>query len=242
MSNDYKIYDSTRPKVQVEKVNTFTTQVYGWMTVGLSLTAFVAWLVFKSGMYVKFLPYWWMFAIAALFISMTLSVRLMKLSFTATAGLFLTYSTLEGLIFGSILPAYAMAFGGQVIWAAFGTAATVFSIAVLYGIFSKSDLTALGPLLRIALIGLMVVSLLFFVMSMFMPMQGMVLVISYIGLIIFLGLTVYDAQQIRNMSEQVDGFSALSCKISLVMAFRMYLNVITIFWYLLQIFASNKKR
>jgi len=90
--------------------------------------------------------------------------------------------------------------------------------------------------------GLVAITLLYMVLSMFMPMTGMMLIISYFGLVIFVGLTAYDANQIRKMSAQVDGYSVMSCKLSLVMALRMYINVIMVFWYLLQIFSSSSKR
>jgi len=79
-------------------------------------------------------------------------------------------------------------------------------------------------------------------MSFFVPMSGMVLLISYLGLVIFVGLTAYDAQAIRRMSYQVDGNSLVGAKLSLMMALKMYLNVIMIFWYLLQILSHSSRR
>ncbi len=240
----YKYNDRTTLSSQsgVGQVNTFATQVYGWMTIGLSLTAFVAWFVFKSGLYHAILPFWWVAAIGTFGIGMCFSTMINKLSFSGLACLFLGYSVLEGVIFGSVLPGFAAAFGGQIIWTAFGTAALIFAIAVAYGAFSKSDMTSLGRILSIGVMGLVAITLLYMVLSMFMPMTGMMLIISYFGLVIFVGLTAYDANQIRKMSAQVDGYSVMSCKLSLVMALRMYINVIMVFWYLLQIFSSSSKR
>src|SRR5206468_4224245 len=123
---------------------------------------------------------------------------------------------------------------------AFGTAGLLFCTAALYGVMTRADLTQLGRILTIGLIGLVAVSLLYFVLSFFVQVTWLQLLISYVGLIIFVGLTAYDAQQIRAMALQVGGQSALAHKLSLVMALRMYVNVVMIFWYLLQIFAAGR--
>lgn len=240
--NQRDTISSSKPQINVGQVNTFATQVYGWMSVGLALTAFVAWFIFATGLYIKLMPYMWLTAIGTFAVSMSIAARINKLTFTGLTSLFLSYSALQGIFFGCALPGYASAFGGQVIWAAFGTAAIVFGIAILYGVFTKSDLTSLGRILSIAVIGLIVVTLFYMVLSMFMPMSKMMLLISYMGLVIFTGLTAYDANQIKKMSLEVDGYSIASCKLSLVLALRMYINVIMIFWYLLQIFSSSNKR
>ena len=226
----------------VESINTFATQVYSWMAIGLALTAVIAWFVYASGLHTTLIRYTLVLALGTFGVTMAISTRMNKLSFSGLASLFLVYSALEGLLFGSILPGYAQAFGGQLIWTAFGTAALIFSLAVAYGMFSKSDMTSLGRILSMAVMGLVAVTVLYMVLSFFMPVTKMMLVISYFGLIIFVGLTAYDAQQIRKISEQVDGYSVMSCKLSLIMALRMYINVIMIFWYLLQILSSSSKR
>ena len=240
--NQRNVFRSTKPQVSVEGVNSFATQVYGWMSIGLALTAFVAWFTFKTGLYIKLMPFWWVTAIGTFLISMGMVSMLNRLSFTALAGMFLAYAGLQGIFFGCMLPGYAAAFGGQIIWAAFATAALVYGIAIIYGVVTKSDLTSLGRILSVAMIGLIAITLFYVVLSMFMPVTKFTLIISYLGLIIFTGLTAYDANQIKKMSEQTDGYSLASCKLSLVMALKMYINVIMIFWYLLQIFSSSNRR
>lgn len=222
-------------------VSSFATKVYAWMAIGLALTALVAYGVFKSGLYLSLLPYWWMLAFGTLGIAMAISTMLQKLSVPALALLFIAYAAMEGVFFGTLLPSYAAAYGGGVIWSAFATAALVYTLALGYGVFTKSDLTSIGKILTFALIGLIAVTLLYFVLSFFFTLGWMNLVISYIGLVIFVGLTAWDAQQIRNMSYQVNGNSIVGYKLSLVMALKMYINVIMIFWYLLQIFSSSRR-
>lgn len=222
-------------------VGTFSTRVYGWMSLGLGVTAAVAYFLYVTGIYMALMPFWWVWAFGTFGIAMGMNAALQRLSFPAVAGLFLTYAGLQGIVFGTILPFFAASFGGAVIWTAFATSAGIFLSAALYGMFTKSDLTSLGRILSFALMGLIVVSLIFFVLSLFMPIGGAQLVISYLGLIIFIGLTAYDAQTIRSLSMQADIQSVASYKLSLVMALRMYINVIMLFWYLLRIFSSQRK-
>lgn len=234
--------DYTRPVSRTASlaVSSFASRVYGWMTLGLALTAIVAYLVVRTGAYVSLMNFWWLMALGTLGIALAINGLLQRASFGVLATLFLAYATIEGLFFGTVLPAYAYAAGGQAIWMAFGTGALVFGTAMCYGLMTKSDLTGIGKILMIALIGLVAVTLLYAILSFFFAMPWMNLLISYIGLIIFVGLTAYDAQQIRSMGQQVDPSSVMSYKLSLMMALRMYINVIMIFWYLLQIFANNR--
>jgi uncharacterized protein len=223
-------------------ISSFTARVYGWMTVGLFFTGMVALGLYASGLFVKMLPFWWVWALGTFGVAMAISFLVRTLSPTAMAVLFMAYSGMQGMFFGTVLPGFAYAYGGGVIWSAFGTASLLFGIAALYGIITRSDLTRFSRILTIGLIGLMAVSLLYFVLSFFVQVTWLQLLISYVGLIIFVGLTAYDAQQIRSMAMQVGGQSAIAHKLSLIMALRMYVNVVMIFWYLLQIFAASSGR
>ena len=220
----------------------FTTRVYGWMTIGLAFTAFIAFFLYQTGLFVKLMPFWWLWTFGAFGVGIALNVSVHKASSSTMTVLFLLYSALQGLFFGTMLPGFAAVYGGDVIWSAFTTASMIFGVAACYGAFTKSDLTSLGKILQVALCGLIAITLLYFIMSFFMNMTWMTLFISYIGLAIFVGLTVYDAQQIRYMSHQASGNDVMTYKLSLLMAFQMYINVIMIFIYLLRIFASSKNR
>lgn len=222
---------------------TFSSRVYGWMSIGLAFTAAIAYAVYATKAYVALMPLWWLFSLATFGVAMAINFSIGKISIPGAIALFMTYAGLEGLLFGTILPAFAASYGGQVIWSAFATGAVIFAISMFYGMFTKADMTALGKILSIALMGLIALSLLFLVLSFFMHLPLMNLLISYLGLAIFVGLTVYDAQTIRRFSAQAarEADSAISYKLSLFMALKMYVNVIMIFWYLLQIFSSGRR-
>jgi len=230
-------------RVAEATVSSFASRVYGWMTIGLLLTAAISMLMYQTGAYIAFLPFWWVAALGTFGIGLAINFLVQRLSFTGLAGLFLAYSGLQGVFFGTILPLYAAAFGGQVIWLAFMTAALVFGIAMFYGVVTKSDLTQVRRILHMALFALIAVTFLFFFMSFFINVTWMHLLICYIGLAIFIGLTVVDANQIREMSRQLgsEATSVMANKMSLIMALKMYINVIMIFWYILQIFSSNRR-
>lgn len=224
------------------KTSSFSSKVYGWMAIGLGFTALIAYTLYITGIYTLLLPFWWVWSIGLFGVAMAISTMLPRITTQGAVALFMTYAGLEGLLFGTTLPAFAAAYGGQVIWAAFGTGSLIFAIATAYGIFTKADLTSLGKILTIGLIGLAAATLLFLILSFFMPMKGFHLLISYIGLILFVGLSAYDAQTIRRYSLQSEGNNSLSTKLSIIMALKMYINVIMIFWYLLQIFASSSSK
>ncbi|MBS0623592.1 MAG: Bax inhibitor-1/YccA family protein [Verrucomicrobia bacterium] len=237
------LFDRNTIQVQdARNVGVFSTRVYGWMAIGLAFTSFIALLLIQTGLYVKLMPFWWVWAFGTFGVALAIQRSLVRHSLGTVVGLFLTYAGLEGLMFGTILPAFAAAYGGQVIWAAFASAATIFAVAMLYGMFTRSDLTSLGRILSMGLIGLVVVSLISLILSFFMPITMLHVMISWVGLVIFVGLTAYDAQTIRQFSMQADVRSVASYKLSMMMALKMYINVIMIFWYLLQIFSSNQSR
>ncbi|EPP37869.1 Inner membrane protein YbhL [Chlamydia avium] len=221
---------------------TFTSRVYGWMTAGLAITTFVSLGLYFSGLYRVLFSLWWIWCIATLGVSFYINSKIHKLSVPAVMGLFLTYSALEGLFFGTLVPVYALQYGGNVVWAAFGSAGLIFGIAAAYGACTKTDLTQISKILSLGLVGFVLVSLVFAIVSLFVYMPLFYLLICYIGLLMFVGLTVVDAQTIRKVSQTVGNNGDLSYKLSLILALKMYCNVIMVFWYLLQIFSSSGRR
>ena len=220
----------------------FAQRVYGWMTAGLLLTAAVAYTVVRTHLSITLLPYWWIAAFGTLGIALYINAALQRLQVSTMIALLAVYSGLQGVFFGTMLPQYAHAFGGDIIWVAFLTAGVVYGLAMGYGLFAKTDLTKFSKIFQIGITALIVITLLFAVTSIFTPLPGAYLLISYVGLILFVAMTAFDAQQIRRISYQVADNTVAAQKLSLMMALKMYLNVIMIFWYILQILSAGRRR
>lgn len=235
------LYD--RDYIQESRLpGTFASGVYSWMTAGLAVTTFVSLGLYYSGLYRSLFAFWWIWCLGTLGVSFFINARLQTLSLPAVMSLFLVYSVLEGMFFGTVLPIYAAQYGGGVVWAAFGSAALVFGMAALYGALTKNDLTQMNKILTVAVMGLLAITVVFAIVSLFVFMPLFYLLICYLGLVIFVGLTAADAQAIRRVAANVGNDSVVSYKLSLVMALKMYCNVIMVFWYLLQIFSSSGNR
>ncbi len=222
-------------------VAAFASRVYWWMTMGLGITSTVAYLLASSGLYASLMPFSMLLILGTIGITFYISRNAQTMPFPTMAGWLIAYAVIEGLFFGTILPVYALAYGGDVIWMAFITASVLYGIAASYGTLTRSDLTHIGRLLTMGVIALIAMTFLFFIMSFFMDVTWFMLLISYLGLGIFVGLTAYDAQTIRRLSTQAGADSAASNKLALMMSLKMYTNVIMIFWYLLQIFSMGRR-
>lgn len=227
--------------VKTVDTSSFAARVYGWMTLGLALSGVIAFSLAMTGLYVKLMPLCIFWALGAFGIGMSINFIAKNCKPATLTTLFLLYAALEGMLFGTILPVFAATYGGGLIWTAFASAAVIFGTTALYGTFTKSDMTGIGRILMMGLIGLIALTVVQFILSFFFPVHGLTLLISYLGLAIFVGLTAYDAQNIRRMSQQADN-SVVAYKLSILMALKMYINVIMIFWYLLHILSSGQRR
>lgn len=229
-------YSQLRDATQ-EKVQSFSSKVYTWMCCGLLTTTLVAYLIFRLGLSGSILPVALFAGLICFGIAMAMQGLFERVSAQTLMMLMLAYSACEGILFGAVLPMFQV----ETIWSAFLVGGLMFGGAVAYGRMTRSNLTSLGHILRFALIGLVLVSFAMFVMSFFMNVTFFHLIICYIGLGIFVGLTAYEAQQIENLSHRLDGNdSALVNKHAIMTALQMYINVIMIFWYLLQIFGNRR--
>jgi FtsH-binding integral membrane protein len=238
--NPYAPSQERRTRLAQTSVATFASQVYTWLTAGLGITAVLAFLCYQNGWFISLAPWAMPISLAALGVSLVVSAGINRISYATAAMLFITYSLLQGLMFGIILPLFAIQYGGDIIWVSFATASALFATASLYGRWTQSDLTQVAKLLNFGVLALLVISLVFLVISFFTPLRGMDLIIAYAGLVIFVGLIVTDSQRIRQMSQEVSMQSDSSQKMALLAALGMYINVIMVFWYLLRIFASSR--
>lgn len=216
------------------RVTAFLRVVYGWMAVGLTVTAVVAWMVAGSDTLVytissNRLLFWGIF-LAQLGVVIFLSARVHALSPGTAAALFLGYSALTGLTMAFVLRVYT---GESVATTFFVTAGTFGALAV-YGTVTSRSLSGLGQFLFMGLIGIVIAS----VVGIFWQSDALQFVISFCGVILFTLLTAYDAQQLKAMALSVPDSQAGSYAI--VGALRLYLDFINLFLFLLRFLGGRR--
>lgn len=209
------------------------TRAFVWMTLGLAITGLTALFVadsnlieviFSSGSF-------WMLVIAELAVVWFLSSRIMKLSMPVATVAFAVYSLLNGVMLSPIFLVYT----GESIASTFFITAGTFGTMAVFGYTTKRDLSSWGSYLMMALIGLIIASL----VNMFVGSSLLMWVISYLGVLIFVGLTAYDTQRIKEMIAQSVGDEEQTKKVALLGALNLYLDFINLFIYLLRLFGRR---
>jgi len=162
-----------------------------------------------------------------------ISAAINKLSLTTATLLFVLYSVINGATLSVIFLVYTMESIASVFFITAGT----FGVMAFIGYTTKKDLTSLGKMLLMALIGLIIATLVnvFFIQS-----SGFSLIVSYVGVLIFVGLTAYDSQKIKQMLLQAPDAGESAQKLALLGALTLYLDFINLFIYLLRIFGDRK--
>lgn len=233
--NNY--YDKGQTLAQSSVFAVLMRNVYTWMTCGLAMTALTAMIVGRNENWVYTLATSGMycgFAIAEIVLVLFLSARIHKLSF-ATAGLmFAAYAILNGVTMSIIMLAYT----AESIAQAFFVTAGTFGAMSLVGFFIKKDLSAMGRILLMALIGLIIAT----IVNIFWQNSMMASILNYAGVIIFVGLTAYDTQKIKVMLQesQAHGVNDDTNKLALMGSLELYLDFINLFLYILRIFGNRK--
>lgn len=217
--------------------STLLRSVYVWMTLALVITGFVSMYVAQSYQLISFifgnrLALWGML-IAELAVVFYLSARINSISFTKATVMFIIYSILNGATLASIFLVYTMSSIASTFFVAAGT----FGVMALYGYVTKSDLTRIGNICLMALIGLIIATL----VSMFWQNSMLQMIITYAGVILFVGLTAYDSQKIKRLLT-ADGIEVTeeTQKIALLGALTLYLDFINLFLYLLRMLGDRK--
>lgn len=211
--------------------------VYTWMTLALVITGAVAMYMAKSmtllSMIMQNSLLFWGILIAELGVVWYLSARIHRISFTSATLLFILYSILNGATLSMIFLIYTMS---SIATTFFVTAGT-FGVMALFGYVTKKDLTRIGSLCIMGVIGIIIAS----VVNIFLQNSMMDMIISYIGVLLFVGLTAYDSQKIKRLLIQ-DGveINETTQKIALLGAMTLYLDFINLFLYLLRILGDRK--
>lgn len=216
---------------------TLLRSVYLWMTLALIITGFVAMYVAKSytlvNMMIQNSMMFWGVLIAEVALVWYLSARIYKMSFTTATILFIVYSILNGVTLSILLLVYT---ASSIATTFFVTAGT-FGTMAIFGYITKKDLTRIGSLCIMGVIGIIIASL----VNLFLQNSMMDMVISYIGVLLFVGLTAYDSQKIKRLLSGDDiEINEVTQKIALMGAMTLYLDFINLFIYLLRILGDRK--
>jgi FtsH-binding integral membrane protein len=214
----------------------FITKVYGWMAGALLLTGIVAALTASSPVLVediivnRFVFY--ALLIGELGLVWFVTARIDSLSAVSATILFLLYSVLNGLTFAVIFLVYTASSIGTTFFITAGT----FGVMSIYGYTTKRDLTSLGNLMFMALIGLIIAS----VVNLFLGSEMIYWITTYAGVLIFVGLTAYDTQKIKLMAQADFGNEENVQKGAIMGALRLYLDFINLFLFLLRLFGRRR--
>ena len=210
-------------------------KVYLWMTLALMITGITAAGVANSPNILALIyssqVVMWGIIITEFGLVIYISARLEKLSLSTATTLFALYSILNGMMLSSIFLLYSTAIISKVFFITAGT----FGVTALYGYATKKDLSSLGNILFMALIGLVIAT----VVNVFMKSAMFDLILSYIGVIIFVGLTAWDSQKIKHMMMVQQDADESAQKLALIGALSLYLDFINLFLYLLRIFVRS---
>ena len=211
-------------------------KVYVWMTLALAITGFTAYGVATSpgilqAIYTNRILFWGLIiAEFALVFGVTAAIN--KLSLTTATLMFILYSVINGALLSSIFLIYTASSVAVVFFITAGT----FGAMALIGYTTKTDLSSMGKILFMALIGMIIAT----VVNLFVKSDGLTTILSYVGVLIFVGLTAYDTQKIKNMLLEAPDASEAAQKMALLVALTLYLDFINLFIYLLRIFGKRE--
>ena len=211
-------------------------KVYVWMFWALTITAVTAYGVANSPVLVESIfsnqALFWGLIIGEFALVFGISRWINRLSLTTATLLFILYSAINGVTLSVIFLAYSP----MVITKVFLITAGTFGVMAAYGYFTKTDLSKMGKILFMALIGLIIATL----VNVFLRSPGFDLIISYIGVLVFVGLTAWDTQKIKGMLAQCEDMDEEAQKIALMGSLTLYLDFINLFLYLLRIFGRER--
>ena len=219
----------------------FLANVFMWMFVALGVSAFMA-FIFNSDESLKQIvqdpttlaPTGWgvLAMLSPLIFVLVIRFGLNRLSYGTLALIFVAYAAVTGISFSIILAIYTT----SSVLGVFLTTSIVFGIMAIAGYTTKTDLTKFGSILIMFLVGIIVASL----VNMFLRSTGLQMLISYIGVAVFVGLTAYDVQKLKNIGAGLTYGDATASKMALMGGLTLYLDFINLFLFLLRIFGRRR--
>ena len=211
-------------------------KVYLWMSLALVITGFTAYYVATTpaliGAIITNQILFWGLVIGELALVFGLSAAINKLSLTTATLMFVIYAVINGLTLSFIFLVYTASSITSVFFITAGT----FAVMAFFGYFTKTDLSSLGKILMMALIGIIIAT----IVNIFTKSEGLAMILNYLGVLVFVGLTAYDSQKIKQMLMMAPDTGEAAQKVALLGALSLYLDFINLFLYLLRIFGSRR--
>jgi uncharacterized protein len=214
----------------------FFNAVYFWMTVGVALTGTIAWWVSTKPAVLASVfrgPTLIILFIAEILLVVVISAAVQRINAATATVLFLAYSALNGFTLSGIFVIYS----GASLAGAFVASAVMFGAMSLYGKFTGADLSGMGKIAFMGLIGIIAASLVNF----FLHSSTLSWLVSYVGVAVFLGLTAYDTQRLKQIAYSMAGDGAMSARLAISGALMLYLDFLNLFLMLLQIMGNRKQ-
>jgi len=223
------------PYAAEERISTFLRAVYGWMCIGLAITAVVAFYIASSPSLVQTIVRTpgavLILMLAQLGLVGVLSFRVQKMAPATAAALFVAYSALTGVTISFVLLAYTL----ESVSSTFAIAAGMFGSMALFGTVTRRSLAGWGQFLFMGLIGVVIAS----IVGMFWQNDGLQFVLGFCGVIVFTGLAAYDAQRLKAMALALP--SGATGSYAVVGALTLYLDFINLFLMLLRLMGNRRR-
>lgn len=225
----------TTSPTEVLQQQSIMTRVYAWMTAGLLVTGALAMFVASTPLGLAIVGNPILFfgiIIGELALVWYLSARISKIAASTATGLFLAYAALNGVTLSIIFLAYT----AESIASTFFVTSATFGVMSVYGYTTKRDLSRMGNILFMALIGFLIAS----VVNLFLRSEAIYWITTYAGILIFVGLTAWDTQKIKQMSMTSSGEESQVQRIAILGALMLYLDFINLFLLLLRIMGRRR--
>ena len=244
MPTDFEYQDQYPAEVSEVRLNEIFAgvmqRVYGWMSLGLLLTTIAAFITLRSEMILNLLfsssIFFWGLFIVEVIMVISVSRAISRLSSGVGLAIFFAYAALNGVTLSIIFLAYGLG----TILLAFGTTTLIFIILTVVGLTTKEDLTKWGPILFVGLLGIILAS----VINFFLASTALDWIVTYIGILIFLGLIVYDSNMIKRMTHtavlQGNDSQQVLNGVAVMGALRLYLDFINLFLRLLRVLGRRR--
>ena len=212
----------------------FFNAVYAWMCVGLAVTASVAYLTSQHvDVLLRLGPGIFALFIVEIVLVMVIARAVNRINASMATVLFLLYAGINGVTLAGIFLIYAK----STLASAFVVSAGTFGVMSVYGMVTKRDLTAMGQIMMMLLIGLIIAS----IVSIFWHNSLLQVAINYLGVLVFVGLTAYDTQKLKAVADQTRNNAALAARMSIVGSLVLYLDFINLFLFILQLMNDRRR-